>query len=75
MSGPVIGANVCLRSANTLDPPDGWHIGTVTRVEGDRFRVTWQDSSRHRGEPRSRTWHSTRRRGDLRWGLPTARPR
>lgn len=38
----------------------GWredHRGTVSKVAGGRFRVTWDDPYRRRNEPRQRFWY------------------
>ncbi len=31
--------------------------GTVSKVAGDQFRVTWDDSERPSGRPRTRFWY------------------
>lgn len=33
------------------------YTGTVSRVEPERFRVTWDDAERSRGRARTRLWY------------------
>lgn len=50
---PVLSQRVALPALNADAP----HTGTITRVAGDNFRVTWDSHGRKTGQPRQKSWY------------------